>query len=71
MAITAAELQQNLTKYLALAEKEQVFITENGRTIAVLSSPNQDRIETARSLFGILPDDVTLEESQSERLARI
>ncbi|MCR5620574.1 MAG: type II toxin-antitoxin system prevent-host-death family antitoxin [Treponema sp.] len=71
MAITTMELQLNLTKYLALAETEQIFITENGRTIAVLSSPNQDRIETATSLFGILPDDMTLEESKSERLSRI
>ncbi len=71
MAITTMELQQNLTKYLILAEKEQVFITENGRTIAVLSNPNQDRIETATSLFGILPDDMTLEEAREKRLSEI
>ena len=71
MAITALELQQDLPKYLALAATERIFITQNGRTIAVLSNPNQERIETATSLFGILPADATLEESQAERLAKI
>ncbi len=71
MSITTAELQQNLAKYLMLAATEQILITQNGRTIAMLSNPNQDRIETATSLFGVLQPDTTLEESQVERLAQI
>ena len=71
MAITTTELQENLSKYLILAATEEILITENGKIIAMLSKPYQDRIEIAQSLFGILPADITLEESEKERLAAI
>lgn len=71
MSITATELKMNLGKYLLLAEKEDVFITRNGKVVAKLTNPYQDRIETAKSLFGILPADITLEETQNERLNKI
>ena len=54
-----------------MAETEQILITANGKVIAMLSNPNQDRIETAKSLFGILPDDITLEDADKERLSAI
>ena len=61
----------NLGKYLLLAEKEDIYITKNGKVIAKLSNPYQDRVDMAKSLFGILPADVTLEEAQKERLSKI
>ncbi|MBO4438678.1 MAG: type II toxin-antitoxin system prevent-host-death family antitoxin [Spirochaetaceae bacterium] len=71
MAITTEELQQNLSKYIIMAENEQILITANGKVVAMLSNPNQDRIETAKSLFGILPDDITLEDANKERLSAL
>lgn len=71
MTITAAELKSNLEKYLLLAEEEDIFITCRGRSVAKLSNPNLDRVDTAKSLFGILPADVTLEEAKEEKLNRI
>jgi antitoxin (DNA-binding transcriptional repressor) of toxin-antitoxin stability system len=71
MSITATELKTNLGKYLTLAETEDVYITKNGKIVAKLSNPNQSRVEIAKSLFGILPSDVTLEESKQERLENI
>lgn len=71
MSITATELKQNLGKYLILSATEDIYITKNGKTIAKLSNPNQDRVDMAKSLFGILPNDVSLEESKAERLNRI
>ena len=71
MSITATELKGNLGKYLMLAETEDIYITRNGKVIAKLSNPNQDRVEIAKSLFGILPSDMTLEEAKEERLDRI
>ena len=68
MSITATELKMNLGKYLQLAESEDIYITRNGRTIAKLSNPYQERMDIARSLIGILPADVTLEEAREERL---
>ena len=71
MSITATELKSNLGKYLLLAATEDIFITKNGKVIAKLSNPHQDRVDTAKSLFGILPDDVSLEEAREERLEKI
>ena len=67
MSITATELKMNLGKYLLLSETEDIYITKNGKIVAKLSNPNQDRIELAKSLFGVIPAEVTLEEAQAER----
>lgn len=71
MSVTATELKMNLGKYLLLSATEDIYITKNGKVVAKLSNPNQDRVDIAKSLFGILPDDVTLEESRNERLDNI
>ena len=71
MLITATELENNLGKYLLLAETEDIYITKNGKVVAKLSNPQQDRADIAKSLFGILPADMTLEEAKEERLNRI
>ncbi len=71
MSVTATELKMNLGKYLLLSATEDIYITKNGKVVAKLSNPNQDRVDIAKSLFGIIPDDVTLEESRNERLDNI
>ena len=71
MSITATELKQNLSKYLLLAEKEDVFITRNGKVIAKLTTPYQDRVDMAKSLFGILPGGMTIGQARDERLSSI
>lgn len=71
MSITATELKMNLGKYLMLAETEDVFITKNGKVVAKLTNPNSDRVEIAKSLFGVIPPDVTVEEARDERLEKI
>lgn len=68
MSVTATELKNNLGKYLILSATEDVFITRNGKVVAKLTNPYQDRVETAKSLFGILPKDADIEESKKERL---
>ena len=65
------ELKNNLGKYLMLAATEDIFVTKNGKVVAKISNPYQDRVDIAKSLFGILPADVTLEEAREERLDRI
>ena len=71
MSITATELKLNLGKYLQLAESEDIYITRNGKVIAKLSNPYQDRVDAVKSLYGVLPADTTLEETRNERLDRI
>lgn len=70
MSITATELKENLGKYLLMAANEDILVTKNGKVIALLSNPYKDRVEIAKSLAGIIPADITLEESRSERLDR-
>ena len=71
MSITATELKNNLGKYLMLAATEDIFITRNGKVVAKLSNPHQDRVDIAKSLFGILPNEPTLEQARKERLNSI
>lgn len=71
MSITATELKTNLSKYLLLSATEDIFITKNGKIVAKLTNPFSERVEIAKSLFGVIPADVTLEEAREERLDRI
>ena len=71
MSITATELKMNLSKYLLLSATEDVYITKNGKVVAKLTSPYQDKVETAKSLIGILPDDITLDKAREERFDSI
>jgi len=71
MIVTATEFKNNLGKYLALIDNEDVFITKNGKNIARLSSAKKSRIEIAKSLFGILPNTgITIEQAREERLSK-
>lgn len=71
MSITATELKMNLSKYLLLSATEDVYITKNGKVIAKLTNPFQERVDIAKSLFGVIPADISLEEARDERLNRI
>jgi antitoxin (DNA-binding transcriptional repressor) of toxin-antitoxin stability system len=68
MSITATELKKNLGKYLMLSATEDVLITKNGRVVAKLTNPHQNRVDVAKSLFGILPKDADIETARNERL---
>lgn len=71
MMITATALKTNLGKYLMAAEKEDVFITKNGRTIAKLTAPYKRRLEIVDELWGSVPNTMTLEEAKADRLKEI
>lgn len=71
MSITATELKNNLSKYLLLVSKEDIYITLNGKVVAKLSNPYQDRLDAAESLFGSALAIMTLEEAREERLNKI
>ena len=71
MSITATELKANLSKYLLLSSTEDIYITRNGKVISKLTNPFQQRVDVAKSLFGVLPADITLEEAREERLNKL
>ena len=71
MSITATELKMNLGKYLTLSATEDIYITRNGKIVSKLTNPFQERVDIAKSLFGIIPSDITLDEAREERLSQI
>ncbi len=71
MSITATELKSNLGKYLIMAATEDIYITKNGKVVAKLTSPYQEKMDLVESLYGSVPATVTLEESREERLMKI
>ena len=74
-SVSTVEFQNNLGKYLLLAAEEDILIRDGEKVIARLTAPlplqTGNREQVARSLFGIIPPDVTLEEAREERLRRI
>ena len=50
---------------------EDIFVNRHGNVIAKLTNPFQDKLETAKSLFGILPQTMTLESAKEERVNEI
>ena len=67
MPVTVADFQANIHHYLQLVSKQDVFIMQDGKIIAKLTHPQQDRVSVAKSLFGILPQKMTWEEAMEER----
>ena len=71
MTITATELKNDLSKYLQLAESEDVYITKNGRIMCKLTTPYVDKLLLVESLVGVLPEDADIEEAREERLKNV
>jgi prevent-host-death family protein len=70
MRVTATEFKNNIGKYLALAANEDIYITKNGKSVAKLTNTKQEKVELAKSLFGIIPPGATLEQAREERRSR-
>ena len=57
MSFAFTELQENTGTYISLPLENDTFIT--------------DRIQVAKSLFGIIPCNITFEESREEKISRL
>lgn len=64
MLITTTEFKNNIYHYLALSANEDIYITEEEKIVSLLTNPNRERIAIAKSLFGILPSDSSLDEAK-------
>lgn len=60
-SVNVAEFRNNLSHYLGLSLQEDVLITKNGETVAVLSNPNKKYYQTLIKLCGCLKDTDTNE----------
>lgn len=68
MLVSLTELKTNPGKYVALADRQDVYITRNGKRIARITSAKSDKRLSAKALLGILPTDVDVTEAREERL---
>jgi len=72
MVVTATQFKSSIGHYLdTVAEKKSIYITKNGKLIAKLSDPEEDKMLTLSSLIGIIKGNtVSLDDIKRERLAR-
>jgi prevent-host-death family protein len=69
MLITATEFRENIGQYLALADREDIIITKNGKPYAKLTSLKKGASGITDSLIGVIPDRaVDLDRLREERL---
>lgn len=72
MPVTIDQFKNDLAKYFRLSETEDILISIDGKVVAVLSNPNRDKLEIAKSLIGSLPNDgYTEKTAKKERLSRV
>lgn len=70
MVVTRAEFGANLKKYFDIISYEDVFITEDGKTIAKLVEPEKSAVESIRGLLKNVPDEIDLRSLREERLKK-
>jgi prevent-host-death family protein len=68
MLVSLSELKTNPGKYVAMAEKQDIYITKHGKRVAKLTSAKPDKVASAQAFFGILPGDVDIDQVRMERL---
>ena len=68
MLVSLSELKTNPGKFVTMADQQDIYITRNGKRVAKLTSARQDKMASAKALFGILPADVNLDSAREERL---
>lgn len=69
MIVTATDFKSNFGKYLELLEKEDIFITRNGKTIAKVVNPHVSAVDSIRGLLAdSAPADLDMDSLREERL---
>ena len=69
MVVTATQFKSNMGHYLEAVSNDDFFITKNGKIVAKLSSPVQDKQDLLDSLVGITAaKPVSLAEAKKARL---
>ena len=71
MVVTATEFKASFGKYLGLLQREDIFITKNGKTIAKVSNPNVSAVDAISGILaGKLPPDYEARNLREERLKK-
>ena len=66
--ISVTELKANAGKYVSMVGEQDILITKNGKTIARLTTAKPHKVEAARSLFGLIHEQIDLDAEREERL---
>lgn len=66
--VSVSQLKVNIGKYIDLAEKQDIFITKNGKQVAKIVSTKVNKVEAMKSIFGAIPSEADLKRSKAERL---
>ena len=53
---------------MSIPVTEDVVITKNGKVVVKSTNSHQNRVETAKSLFGVLPQEADIDQIKEERL---
>jgi prevent-host-death family protein len=70
--VTTSKLKAHIAYYIALVDKEDILITRNGKTVAKLVSEKPNKVEMAKSLFGIIKGaDIDEKAVKEERRSKI
>ncbi|MBQ3273750.1 MAG: type II toxin-antitoxin system Phd/YefM family antitoxin [Christensenellaceae bacterium] len=69
MVVTVYEFMKHFNEYIEMLKYEDIYLTENGKTIAKVSNPKDSAVD---ALTGILkstaPDDLDKKDIREERL---
>ena len=66
MIITTNEFQDNFNKYIGMAATEDIILTRDGQTIAMLVKPEKSAVSSLRGLLGGVHDIDIKEERVSK-----
>ena len=70
MHVTTGDFKANIDYYLSIIKNEDIIVTKNGKRIARIIPEEDDPVENAKSLFGILPSNISIDEIKTERMNR-
>ena len=68
MQVSLLEFKTNVSKYLDLAEKQNIYIM-NGKSVAKIAEAEVDKVAAMTSVFGAIPSDADLDKAKMERLS--
>lgn len=69
MIVTVSEFRKHFDDYLELLKYEEIYLTENGETIAKVSGPKYSAVDSLTGIFkGIAPDNLDKKDIREERL---
>lgn len=70
MIVKATEFKTNFGKYLDMLEKEDIFITRNGKTVAKVINPQISAVDSLRGMLKDTPSDIDMDSLREERLSK-